>query len=167
MMNQEVVSFVLRFVREAGETQQARWRGTVKHVQGSAEKQFNQFSEALSFMQGQLNEAVESSLKNTAQITQANPLLETAKLWGEFVPQYNKLVLDSVNEAVAKGAELPRQINQAMAFWGGWQEAEVALEQKLDLLNKQLATLTQTVAALQEEVARLKAQPTPARKSKK
>ena len=55
-MDQDLVSFVLRFVREAGEEQQARWRGVVKHVQSNTEASFSQFSEALAFMQGYVND---------------------------------------------------------------------------------------------------------------
>jgi hypothetical protein len=68
MMDQDLVSFVVRFVREASEEQQARWRGVVKHVQSNTEASFSQFSEALAFMQGYVNEIAQSSLEETAPI---------------------------------------------------------------------------------------------------
>ena len=44
-MDQDMVSFVLRFVREVSEEQQARWRGVVKHVQSNTEASFSNFAE--------------------------------------------------------------------------------------------------------------------------
>lgn len=159
-MSQDVVSFVLRFVREAGQEQGARWRGTVKHVQGSTERQFSQFGEALSFMQSHMNETIEAASKDSAKLAQSNPLLETTKLWGEFVPQYNKLVMDKMSEAVSKSASLPQQFGEAMTSM--WQPAEskagaeAGLEAKLDTLSEQLGDLTKALASLQKDVAELK-----------
>ena len=148
-------------MREAGQEQGARWRGTVKHVQGSTERQFSQFGDALSFMQSHMNETIESASKDGAKLAQTNPLLETTKLWGEFVPQYNKLVMDKMSEAVTKSASLPQQFSEAMtSMWqpatGNSGEVEAGLESKLDTLSEQLGDLTKALAALQEDVAELK-----------
>ena len=70
-MDQDLVSFVLRFVREAGEEQQARWRGVVKHVQSNTETSFSQFSEALAFMQGYVNDIARNSIEETARMGEA------------------------------------------------------------------------------------------------
>jgi len=161
-MSQDVVSFVLRFVREAGQEQGARWRGTVKHVQGSTERQFSQFGDALSFMQTHMNETIEAASKDGAKLAQTNPLLETTKLWGEFVPEYNKLVMDKMSEAVSKSASLPQQFSEAMTSM--WQpamgaptpEQEAGLETKLDTLSDQLGELTNALVSLQKDVAELK-----------
>ena len=160
-MSQDVVSFVLRFVREAGQEQGARWRGTVKHVQGSTERQFSQFGDALSFMQSHMNETIEAASKDGTKLAQTNPLLETTKLWGEFVPEYNKFVMDKMSEAVTKSASLPQQFSEAMtSMWqpatGAPNEVEAGLETKLDTLSDQLSELTKALASLQEDVAELK-----------
>ena len=46
-MNQDVVSFVLRFIREEGAGQPARWRGVIKHVQSDHTADFARFDDAL------------------------------------------------------------------------------------------------------------------------
>ncbi len=148
-MSQEVVSFVLRFVRDASAEREARWRGTVKHVQGAAERQFTQFSDALAFMQSQLNEVAQAAAQSGALVKEHNPWLETAKLWGDFAPQYNRLML----EAVAKSAEASTEWTRS--FWGGPREKR--LEQKLSALSEQLERLGSTLAALQNDLADLKA----------
>ena len=151
-MSQDVVSFVLRFVRDAGQESQARWRGKVQHVQGSAERQFSQFSEALAFMQEHMNSAAETAAKDSAKLAQNNPWLETAKLWGEFVPQYNKLMLENMESASS--------LWQAPAQANGEQNAEdlepTTLDTKLETLSKQLAALTDAVERVQQDMSELK-----------
>lgn len=114
-MTQDIVSFMLRFVREAGEAQEARWRGMVQHVQSDAEQQFTQFSEAFAFIQEHVNAAARQAFADSATWSEMNPLLETARLWGEFVPQYNQIVIDAVADAVRSGAALPEQMQASMA----------------------------------------------------
>ena len=162
-MSQDVVSFVLRFVREASEDQNARWRGSVKHVQGSTERQFSQFSDALAFMQAHMNEVVEGAAQDSAKLAQINPWLETAKIWGEFVPAYNQFVLDKVSEAVDKGATLPRQFGEALsAAWGVQAPGEKVegdrLEAKVERLSEQIATLTEVIDTLHAKITSLEAQ---------
>ena len=152
-MSQDVVSFVLRFVRDAGQESGARWRGKVQHVQGSTERQFSQFSEALAFMQEQMNSAAEAAAQDGAKLAQNNPWLETAKLWGEFVPQYNKLVLENM-ETVSSLWQAPTQANGKQE--GGVENLEGKnLEVKLDALSQQLAALTDAVERVQRDVADL------------
>jgi hypothetical protein len=55
-MTLEMTSFVLRFVREVSEEQEARWRGLIQHVQSGAERNFATFAEAVQFMQGRVLE---------------------------------------------------------------------------------------------------------------
>ena len=157
----DVVSFVLRFVREASDEQEARWRGTIRHVQGSSERSFKQFSEALGFMQAQLNDLVETTVKTAVKTTvetavetavessdrlaRSNPWIETAKLWGEFVPQVNRLMLERVSEAVQKAPVLG---------WGAGREAR--LQARLEALTSQLSSLSATLADLQAELAALR-----------
>ena len=159
-MSQDVVSFVLRFVRDAGQESGARWRGKVQHVQGSAERQFSQFSEALSFMQEHMNSAAEAAAQDSAELAKNNPWIETAKLWGEFVPQYNKLVLENM-ETVSSLWKTPAQVNAQ-------QEGEAEnLEVKLDMLSKQLVALTGAVEQVQQDVADIKKQEARSKKQEK
>ena len=114
-MDQDLVSFVVRFVREAGEEQQARWRGVVKHVQSNTEASFSQFAEALAFMQQYVNDIARSNIEETARMGEAfagqgalgaNPFAETARLWGETMPRYTQMMVDSMNEAMADHVRL-------------------------------------------------------------
>ncbi len=162
--NQDVVSFVLRFVREASEEQDARWRGTVKHVQGSTERQFSKFSEALGFMQNHMNEVVKSAFKDGSDLGQFNPVLETARLWGEFLPQYNRLIISSMTEAAAQSATFPRQLEHAMEQMfhaeaaSSVEEKNKGLEEKIQTLTEQVKGLTDIVRQLQQEVTRFRDQ---------
>jgi hypothetical protein len=141
-MSQDVVSFVLRFVREAGDQQDARWRGTVKHVQGAAEQQFTQFSEALAFMQSQLSHSLEVASRSRDAAKAANPWLETAKLWGEFLPQVNELVLGGVKQMLETGT----------------QRSEAPSEGQLEALTRELTRLSRAVEQLQADIGALKAE---------
>lgn len=151
-MSQEVISFVLRFVREAGEAQDARWRGSVKHVQSAAERQFSQFSEALNFMQSQLNDSVQAAVESSSAVN--TPWLETARLWGEFVPQVNRIVLEQMNEALSRSASLPADLGRS---FGSGRSGSESAEAKLDALSEQLTRLSSAVEALQGEIRELKA----------
>ena len=104
-MDQDLVSFVIRFVREAGDDQQARWRGVIKHEQSNGEANFTQFSEALAFMQGFVNDVVQNSVSESKRFTEAyglvNPFLETTRLWGELMPAYTKTMMEMMGEMMA------------------------------------------------------------------
>lgn len=50
---QEITSFVLRFVRES-DTDQVRWRGRIRHVQSDQELSFVRVTQALRFMHEKL-----------------------------------------------------------------------------------------------------------------
>ncbi|MCD4687537.1 MAG: hypothetical protein K8S97_16530, partial [Anaerolineae bacterium] len=63
-MNQEVVSFILRFVREGSEDQPARWRGVIKHVQSDHSADFARFQDALQFMQEHVDEAIQQAFSS-------------------------------------------------------------------------------------------------------
>ena len=131
-MSQDLVSFVLRFVRETGEDQEARWRGIITHVQSQSERSFTLFSEALAFMQDQVNEVAESGFQQAEQIGPdmgtANPFAETTRMWGEFMPRYSQMMVDSMNEAMetAKSAssgnaytqQMEQTMTDAFALWG-------------------------------------------------
>ena len=133
-MEQDMVSFVLRFVREASEEQQARWRGVVKHVQSNSESSFSNFAEAMTFIQKHVNELIVATFDEANRVTEKtgmagesnefNPVMESARLWGEFMKPYTTMVSDTMDEAMsaAAGSPISQQMNQAMstsmAAWG-------------------------------------------------
>lgn len=160
-MSQDVVSFVLRFVREMGEDQQARWRGVIKHVQGDTESHFSQFSEALEFMQAHVNDVIRTAFAETNKLNEANPFMETARLWGEFMPRYTRLMQDSMTEAMQSGTAVTQQMEQALAAtlsaWG--LPTQTDQEQTLDrlaALTSQLTALTARIDELETHLAAVK-----------
>ncbi len=171
-MDQDLVSFVLRFVREAGEEQQARWRGVVRHVQSNTETSFSQFSEALAFMQGYVNDIARSSFEETARMGEAftqqgaagaNPFAETARLWGEYMPRYTQMLVDSMNEAMATGAGMARPVEEmmesTMSAWGMPARTAGADQDKtaaaLEAMAVQMAALNDKIASLETQLAEL------------
>ena len=59
---QEIISFVLRFVRE-GDGNQIRWRGRIRHVQSNQEISFSYLIQALHFIRQQLQAIAPSSVE--------------------------------------------------------------------------------------------------------
>jgi len=171
-MDQDLVSFVLRFVREAGEEQQARWRGVVKHVQSNSEASFSQFSEALTFMQGHVNDVAQSSFEETARMGEtfgdpnafgANPFAETTRLWGEYMPRYTQMMMDSMNEAMATGAGMTKPVEEmmesTMSAWGMPGQTTSAKQDDtaaaLQAMAAQMAALNEKIASLETQIADL------------
>ena len=178
-MEQEMVSFVLRFVREAGEEQQARWRGIVKHVQSNTEASFSQFSEALAFMQRYVNEVAQASIEESRRMSEgfaeaneyaanafdANPfapqaLAETTRLWGD----YTKMMMDSMGQSMASGGmtkPMEEMMSATLSAWGmstptgSGQErtagATEAMATQINALNEKIAALEKQIAELTQE----------------
>lgn len=160
-MSQDVVSFVLRFVREMGEDQEARWRGVIKHVQGNSESHFTQFSEAMEFMQTRVNELIETSFEETTRLNEENPFVETARLWGEFMPRYTKLMMDSMGEAMSGRSQTTQQMEQAMnaalAMWGlPTQQDQERTAASLKAMTTQVTELVSKIEQLEAHLAELK-----------
>lgn len=171
-MDQDLVSFVLRFVREAGEEQQARWRGVVKHVQSNTETSFSQFSEALAFMQRYVNDIARNSIEETARMGEAfagqgalgaTPFAETARLWGEYMPRYTQMMVDSMNEAMASGADMTKPVEELMAStmsaWGmpgrATKDDQDNTAAALKAMAAQMASLNDKIASLETQLADL------------
>jgi ABC-type phosphate transport system auxiliary subunit len=170
-MDQDMVSFVLRFVREAGEEQQARWRGVVKHVQSNSEASFSQFSEAFAFMQSYVNDIAQASYEETARMGQnfgdanafaTNPFAETTRLWGDFVPRYTQMMMDSMNEAMASSADMVKpmeeMVDSTLSAWGMPSRAGQSEQAEKQDPAEAMAAMTAQMAALNEKIAALENQ---------
>jgi polyhydroxyalkanoate synthesis regulator protein len=158
-MTQDMVSFVLRFVREAGQEQEARWRGMIKHVQSDDETHFSQFAEALEFMQAHVNEVVNKAFADKFESQTENPFLETTRLWGEYMPQYTQLMFDTLKETMTTpfaSTPMAQQVEDALQkTWAAWGlSTPRAREQTAD----QLESLLGQLGALQQKVKELEAQ---------
>ena len=154
MMTQDVISFMVRFIREADGADGVRWRGLIQHVQGNKEQRFSQFAEAMAFIQEQVNESVRASFgdeDDEAERPSPNPFLEATKMWGDWLPQYNRKVMEQMTAVLDSSANLPQQMEKNMAAWLSlWGLSED------DAATQKIATLEAQVAALQAEVAALK-----------
>jgi hypothetical protein len=167
-MDQDLVSFVIRFVRETSDSEQARWRGLIKHVQSNHETAFTEFVDALAFMQDFVNLVVQSGLSESQQVKDeenilVNPLLETTRLWGDFMPAYAKTMSAAMGEMMEtmSAQSGPKPMQQAMdntlTAWG----LPTRIEQErtaaaLEAMNHQLAEMNTKLVDLENQIAELK-----------
>ena len=165
-MDQDMVSFVVRFVREAGEEQQARWRGVIKHVQSNTEASFSQFSEALAFMQGYVNDIAQAGFEEARRMGESfgdtNPFAETTRLWGDFMPRYTQMMVDSMNEAIATSASMTKPMEEmwgsTLSAWGMPSRTGRAEQPERENTSEAMETMVAQLAALNEKIAELENQ---------
>lgn len=114
-MNQDVVSFVLRFIREEGAGQPARWRGVIKHVQSDHTADFARFDDALAFMQDHVNEAIRQAFAGDESLSPERIFAETARLWGEMAPRYTDIMLQSMEIMLEQGRRMGETMADSLA----------------------------------------------------
>jgi polyhydroxyalkanoate synthesis regulator phasin len=154
-MNQDVVSFVLRFIREdGGNSQPARWRGVIKHVQSDHSADFTHFGDALQFMQAHVDEAIRQAFVDQEPLTPENILAETTRLWGEVAPRYTDFMLQSMEAMLDQG----RRFAESMTTWGQTSDTPEQRQQARMLeLMERLAVQVETLTARVEQLeARLR-----------
>ncbi len=167
-MDQDLVSFVIRFVRETSDSEQARWRGLIKHVQSNNETAFTEFVDALAFMQEFVNVVVQSSFLESQQYGDkrtkvVNPFLETTRLWGDFMPAYARKMSETMGEMIdtmtEQGSTKPMQqaMDNTLTAWGlptraDQQRTAAALE----AMNRQLAAMNAKLVDLENQISELK-----------
>lgn len=151
-MNQDVVSFVLRFIREESDGQPARWRGIIKHVQSDDSADFARFNDALKFMQGHVDEAVHRAFAGDEPPRPENVFAETARLWGELAPRYTDIMLQSMEVFLEQGRRMGETFAESVARWNP--------PPTVDPQDQVLATIERLAAqveALADKVAALEA----------
>lgn len=154
-MNQDVVSFVLRFVREEADGQPARWRGVIKHVQSDQSADFAAFSDALAFMQAHVDEAIRRAFSAGEPDAAESILTETARLWGELAPRYTDLMLQSMEMMLDQGRRFSETFAENLAQWSQGAPSPAPAQQDAVLaLVERLAT---QVDALADKVEALEA----------
>ncbi len=149
-MNQDVVSFVLRFIREESNGHPARWRGVIKHVQSDQSADFSAFSDALAFMQTHVDEAVRRAFSEHKQERDdaASMLAETARLWGEMAPRYTDLMLQSMEIMLDQGRRMSETFAENLAHWSQQPQPPAPQEQdQLPALIERLATQLDVLSA--------------------
>jgi hypothetical protein len=151
-MNQEVVSFVLRFIREESDGHPARWRGVIKHVQSDQAADFAAFSDALAFMQAHVDEAIRRAFSGTEPDAAASILAETARLWGELAPRYTDLMLQSMELMLDQGRRISETLVENLGQWSAPPSAPAQPDELLALVERlagQVDALTAKVEALE------------------
>ncbi|MCA9940931.1 MAG: hypothetical protein KC418_19970, partial [Anaerolineales bacterium] len=109
------------------------------------------------FMQAHVNEVIRESFVGSAREQNANPLLETTRLWGELMPQYTKLMMDTMEEAVnsnvAVTQQLQKNVASTLAAWGvPTREEQERTLTALESLTTQLAALDAKMDELEQRV---------------
>jgi len=153
-MAQEVVSFVLRFIREESDGQPARWRGVIKHVQSDRTADFARFDDALAFMQDHVNEAIRQAFAGDEPLSPERIFAETARLWGEMAPRYTDIMLQSMEVMLEQGRRVGETFAESMASWSqtaqhSSQEQQVQLLALIERLATQVDALTAKVDDLE------------------
>jgi hypothetical protein len=161
-MTQEMTSFVLRFVREVSEEQEARWRGMIQHVQSGAERNFNTFADAVKFMQGRVVETTARTLEQGEQMADTNPFAgltaEMARLWGDVGPQMVEMWSQAAEQVMNQSMAFRSQVDQAVATtletWGLPTGADQdAMLEGLARLGERIDQLAARVEALESQLA--------------
>lgn len=151
-MNQDVVSFVLRFVREEGDGQ-ARWRGVIKHVQSDDTADFARFSDALAFMQERVNDTIRQSFADDEQPAPEKMFAETARLWGEMAPRYTDIMLQSMEVFLEQGRRMGETLAESLAGRAvAAQQSEQSQQGRLIAIIERLAGQVETLTAKVDEL---------------
>lgn len=145
-MNQEVVSFMLRFVREESNGQAARWRGVIKHVQSDDTTDFARFSDALQFMQEHVDEAIRQAFASDDKLTPERMFAETARLWGEMAPRYTDIMLQSMEVFLEQGRRVGESFAEGLANLTVQQAAQGQQTQMIAIIER-LAAQVESLAA--------------------
>lgn len=155
-MNQDVVSFVLRFVREEDSGQAARWRGVIKHVQSDHTVDFARFSDALAFMQDHVNETIRQSFAGSESVTPESMFAETARLWGEMAPRYTDIMLQSMELMLEQGRRVGETMAESMLHWSKAPQTGPDTQSQMiaiiERLTAQVETLTAKVDSLESRL---------------
>lgn len=153
-MSQDVVSFVLRFIREGGDNEPARWRGVIKHVQSDSTNDFARFSDALQFMQDHVNEAIRQSFAGNEPLSPDKMMAETARLWGEMAPRYTDIMLQSMELMLEQGRRVTESLaenlaNRSLGMQQTTQDHQGQLLALIERLSQQVDSLTGKVDELE------------------
>ena len=156
-MNQDVVSFVLRFVREESSDQSVRWRGVIKHVQSDHTADFARFSDALGFMQNHVNETIRQAFASDEQVSPEHMLAETARLWGEMAPRYTDIMLQSMEMMLEQGRRVGESMAESIAHWSNAapqtnQDTQAQMIAIIERLTAQVESLSAKVDTLENRL---------------
>jgi hypothetical protein len=163
-----VASFMLRFTQDLWKDEngdpQVQWLGRINHVQGDEEVRFTDFTEALTFIQNQLQDLTHRAVPGATPAFREKALNESFKLWERFTADYTELVLKGMQDAFNRSRDIQDQVGDTFARsfeqWlppGFRREASPARSEQephADLMSE-IETLTAQVAALAAKIEAL------------
>ncbi|HNB50993.1 MAG TPA: hypothetical protein PK530_03575 [Anaerolineales bacterium] len=113
----QVASFLLRFTQDMWQDEngepKVQWRGNIHHVQGDEEIPFTDFTEALLFMQKQLQDLTLQAFPTADVQMQEKMLAESFKLWEQFAANYSKMLFQAMEQTIQRSQEIPHQVGDA------------------------------------------------------
>ena len=115
-----VASFMVRFTQDLWQDEngdpQIQWRGRINHVQGSEEIPFTDFTEALTFIQQQLQDLTLQAFPAGADPEiREKALKESFKLWEQFTANYANLVFTAMQGAIERSQEIQSRVGDAFS----------------------------------------------------
>ncbi|MCB9135557.1 MAG: hypothetical protein H6636_09025 [Anaerolineales bacterium] len=113
----QVASFLLRFTQDMWQDEngepKVQWRGNIHHVQGDEEIPFTDFTEALLFMQKQLQDLTLQAFPTADAKMQEKMLAESFKLWEQFAANYSKMLFLAMEQTIQRSQEIQYQVGDA------------------------------------------------------
>ena len=162
-----IVSFVLRFTQELWNDPQGephiRWRGHIRHVQGTDEERFTNFTEAITFMQRYLTALTQETLAGASNISQEKIFAESLKLWNQFATSYTDMMAQAMEQSVKQSESFREQMDEAgKKMFDAWQfphqthpphqSGQDELLKAINRLNRQIDTLAERVESLENRL---------------
>ncbi len=112
----ETVSFVVRFTQKIFEDKNGeanvQWRGKISHVQGSDQKNFIEFEDALKFIQEKLDQLTIANIDGKTDEEKEGILTKSWDIWNKMSKAYPKMVLDAIKDPKAQVSQIQEQIAQ-------------------------------------------------------
>ncbi|GAB4579022.1 MAG: hypothetical protein Fur0022_17590 [Anaerolineales bacterium] len=113
----QVASFLLRFTQDMWQDEngepKVQWRGNIHHVQGDKDIPFTDFTEALLFMQKQLQDLTLQAFPAADAQMQEKMLAESFKLWEQFAASYSKMLFQAMEQTIQRSQEIQHQVGDA------------------------------------------------------
>ena len=165
-----VASFMLRFTQDLWQDEngepKVQWQGRINHVQGGEDLPFTDFTDALTFIQKQLQDLTLQAVPAADTATQEKALQESFKIWEQFAAGYSGMVFKAMEDAFRQSQEIRSQAGEAFTrafeLWmppafRSESAAPATAETRIDLM-KQIENLSAQVQALSKKIQELEKQ---------
>lgn len=164
-----VASFMLRFTQDLWQDEngepQVTWRGRINHVQGEEEIPFTDFTEALAFIQTELQDLTQKAFPGADADFREKAQRESFRIWEQFAAGYTDLLFKAMDNAFKGSQEIQGRVSEAFAkSFEMWMPSSLRTESaaapqanvsRETALAEQIQALTAQVAALAEKIQTL------------